>query len=82
MLATIRAFFADNAIKLLGLVLTALSVFATLFAARQSGRNAERVDNMKSQLKEVDRANEVERDNLRLSDSDVDKRLHKWNRDK
>jgi hypothetical protein len=82
MLATLKAFFSENAVKLLGFALTALSVFATLFAARQSGRNAERVDNMKSQLKDVDRANEIERNNLKLSDADVDKRLHKWNRDK
>ena len=43
----ITSWFSSNALKLIGWGVAALSVTAILFGARQSGKNAERYDQLK-----------------------------------
>ena len=50
MLATIQSWMVGNAVRLLGFGLAALSVSAIILGIRQSGRNAERLDNLKQSL--------------------------------
>lgn len=50
MWAIIKTWLSGNALRLLGWGVTALSVSAVLLGARQAGRNAERVDQLKKTL--------------------------------
>jgi hypothetical protein len=50
MWAIIKTWLSGNALRLIGWGMAALSVAAILFGARQAGRNAERVDQLKKSL--------------------------------
>ena len=50
MWAIIKIWLSGNALHLIGWGLAALSVSAVLLGARQAGRNAERVDQLKKSL--------------------------------
>ena len=50
MWAIIKTWLSGNALRLIGWGMAALSVAAILFGARQGGRNAERVDQLKKSL--------------------------------
>ena len=46
----IKTWLSGNALRLIGWSVAALSVAIVLFGARQAGRNAERVDQLKKSL--------------------------------
>jgi hypothetical protein len=46
----IKTWLSSNALRLIGWSVAALSVSAVLLGARQAGRNAERVDQLKKSL--------------------------------
>jgi hypothetical protein len=50
MWAIIKTWLSGNALRLIGGSVAALSVSAVLLGARQAGRNAERVDQLKKSL--------------------------------
>jgi hypothetical protein len=50
MWAIIKTWLSGNALRLIGWCVAALSVASVLFGARQAGRNAERVDQLKKSL--------------------------------
>lgn len=50
----ITGWFSANALRLIGWGAAALSVMAVLLGARQAGRNAERVDQLKKTLEVKD----------------------------
>jgi hypothetical protein len=50
----ITGWFSTNALRLIGWGVAALSVMAVLLGARQAGRNAERVDQLKKSLEVKD----------------------------
>ena len=50
MWAIIKTCLSGNALRLIGWSVAALSVSAVLLGARQAGRNAERVDQLKKSL--------------------------------
>ena len=50
MWTVIKAWLSGNALRLLGWGAVVASVLAILFGARQAGRNAERVDQLKKSL--------------------------------
>lgn len=81
-MGAIKAFFSANAVKLLGVAVSALSVVGVLLGARKSGRDAERVDSLKKTSKHVEQAHEVENKNARLPDGGAADRLRdRWSRD-
>lgn len=69
-------------LKLLGALAALGTVAGILFSARQSGKNAERVDGMKKNLKAAEKRNEVEREvERRPADAVHDRLRDKWTRD-
>ncbi len=54
MWALIKSWLSGNALRLIGWGVAALSVAAVLLGARQAGRNAERVDQLKKSLEMKD----------------------------
>jgi hypothetical protein len=54
MLATIKSWLSSNALRLVGWGIAGLSVLTVLLGARQAGRNAERVDQLKQILEVKD----------------------------
>ena len=54
MWALIKSWLSGNALRLIGWGVAALSVIAVLLGARQAGRNAERVDQLKKSLEVKD----------------------------
>ena len=54
MWALFTGWFSSNALRLIGWGAVALSVMAVLLGARQAGRNAERVDQLKKTLEVKD----------------------------
>ena len=50
MWAVIKSWLSGNAVRILGWAVSALSVAVVLLGARQAGRNAERVDQLKKTL--------------------------------
>lgn len=51
MIAALKAFFTTNALLVAGWCIAVLSALGILLAARRAGRNAERVDALKSNRK-------------------------------
>ncbi len=83
MIASIKAFFTTNALRVAAWCMAALSCLGILLAARRAGRNAERVDALEMQSKNVRKSHEVQDKNRRtLADGDAAKRLRdEWSRD-
>ena len=54
MWSLIKSWLSVNALRLIGWGVAALSVIAVLLGARQAGRNAERVDQLKKSLEVKD----------------------------
>ena len=54
MWAVVKVWLSGNALRLIGWGVAALSVATVLFGARQAGRNAERVDQLKKSLEVKD----------------------------
>ncbi len=83
MIAAIKAFFTTNALRVAGWIMTALSVFGVLLAARRAGRNAERVEALEKQSENVSKSHEIQDKNRRtLADGDAAQRLRdEWSRD-
>jgi len=54
MWALIKSWLSGNALRLIGWGVAALSVTTVLLGARQAGRNAERVDQLKKSLEVKD----------------------------
>lgn len=83
MIAAIKTFFTNNALRVAAWCTAALSFLGILLAARRAGRNAERVDALETQSENVRKSHEVQDKNRRtLADGDAAKRLRdKWSRD-
>jgi hypothetical protein len=62
MLAILSGWFQKNTLIIAALLSAALAALAVIFGARQSGRNAERVEVLRYQVKEVEKANEIRRE--------------------
>lgn len=54
MWVVLKSWLSGNAVRLLGWAVSALTVASVLFGARQAGRNAERVDQLKKSLEVKD----------------------------
>jgi len=83
MWALFTGWLSGNALRLTAWCAAALAVLTVLFGARQAGRNAERVDNLLQQTKNMRKANAIQDKNRHtLADGDAAKRLRdKWSRD-
>lgn len=83
MIAAVKAFLTTNALRVAGWLMAALSFLGILLAARRAGRNAERVDALEKQSKNVSKSHEIEDKNRRtLADGGAAKRLRDdWSRD-
>lgn len=83
MIAALKAFLSDNALRVAGWFMAALSALGILFAARRAGRNAERAEVLKKQSQQVSKAHEIQDTNRRtLADGDAAERLQRdWSRD-
>lgn len=83
MIATLKAFLSDNALRVAGWIMAALSALGILAAARRAGRNAERVDALEQQSEQVSKAHAIQDTNRRtLADGDAAERLQRdWSRD-
>lgn len=83
MIAALKAFLSDNALRVTGWIMAALSALGILVAARRAGRNAERVEALERQTQQVSKAHEIQDTNRRtLADGDAAERLQRdWSRD-
>ena len=83
MIAALKTFLSDNAMRVAGWFIAALSTLGILFAARRAGRNAERVEALERQSEQVSKAHEIQDTNRRtLADGDAAERLQRdWSRD-
>jgi hypothetical protein len=62
MIAIVKAFFSANILRILAIAFATLAALGVLFGARQTGKNAERVDNLKRQIKDVQEAETIRRE--------------------
>lgn len=72
-------FLAGISLKLLGYVAIAGAVLAVLLGARQSGRNAERVERLQKEMENAKQGREIE-DRVRDGDLSPDERERLLNR--
>lgn len=82
MLAILTGFFQRNMLMIMGWAAAIGAVAMVLLGAKNAGRNAERVDQMKAAFKQTEQANEIRRNTDRLPSAAVhDELRNKWTRD-
>ncbi|MES1994453.1 MAG: hypothetical protein V4457_12890 [Pseudomonadota bacterium] len=69
-------------LKLIGVLGAVIAAAGAMFAARRSGVVAQQAADMKSTLKHIEAAHEVQADVARLSDTAVDDGLREFTRSK
>lgn len=74
----IVAFFLDGAWQYIA---GGIAIVGTWLAARRSGRNAEKLKNLKARTKATDKAKEIRDEVQGMDDSRVGGELSKWMRD-
>ena len=81
MWSVIKLFFSENAVRVMGWLIAALSVLGAVFAVFSMGKKSERVNQLEREVESGRKANAVKNKNSALSDTAVDDKLRDdWGR--